>query len=183
MTTSRTAPRKMNENERKFSGSLWCRQRKANMLKALFKHNGQVTASAREVGIERATYSSWLKDDPAFAAEVNAVEQSVDDWFEDAFKSLVKDGNPQAVIHAAKTRLRSRGYGEKLEVDAHVTGSGAFLGALAVLEGRAGAPEAPAVETEAEVVDDTGEEEKRRERAPRRVKRSPKGKARKGGKA
>lgn len=171
MTTSRTAPRKMNETERKFSGSLWCRQRKAKMLKALFKHNGQVTASAREVGIERATYSSWLKDDPAFAAEVNAVEETVNDWYEDCFKKLVKEGNPQAVIHASKTRLRGRGYGEKLEVDAHVTGSGAFIGALAMLEGGGAPAEPQSVETEAEVVNDTGEDEKRRERAPRRSKR------------
>ena len=168
----------MNETEQKFSGSLWCRQRKAKMLKALFKHNGQVTASAREVGIERATYSSWLKDDPAFAEQVNAVEQSVDDWFEDAFKSLVKDGNPQAVIHAAKTRLRSRGYGEKLEVDAHVTGGGAFIGALAMLEGREVAPDALEVGTAVEAEKDAGEERKRHAEAPKRLKRGPEGKAR-----
>lgn len=162
--------------------SVWTLTRKQQMLKALFEHNGKVSEAVRAVGIDRSTYTDWVHNDPEFARKVRGVEESVDDWYEDCFKKLVKEGNPQAVIHAAKTRLRSRGYGEKLEVDAHVTGSGAFLGALAVLEGRAGAPEAPAVETEAEVVDDTGEEEKRRERAPRRVKRSPKGKARKGGK-
>jgi len=170
MTTSK-AVLKMNENEPRFSGSLWARKRKGEMLKALFKHNGQVTISAKEVGVERATYSAWLKNDPEFAAQVQAVEDSVDDWYEDAFKSLVKEGNPQAVIHAAKTRLRGRGYGEKLEVDAHVTGSGAFIGALAMLEGGGAPAEPQAVETDAEVVKDAREGRKDRARAPRRVKR------------
>ena len=183
MPETSNSPKTQKTDVSPFSGPLSTRVKKALALKALAANNGSVIAVMRKVGICRDTYIDWLKGDPAFARQVNAIEETVNDWYEDCFKKLVKEGNPQAVIHASKTRLRSRGYGEKLEVDAHVTGSGAFLGALAVLEGRAGAPEAPAVETEAEVVDDTGEEEKRRERAPRRVKRSPKGKARKGGKA
>lgn len=154
-----------------FSGPLSTRTRKAKLIEALFRNEGRVRRSCALVNVDRSIYADWLKNDPAFAEQVKSVEQSVDDWYEDAFKSLVKEGNPQAVIHAAKTRLRGRGYGEKLEVDAHVTGSGAFIGALAMLEGGGAPAEPQAVETEAEVVDDSGEVQKRRARAPRRLKR------------
>lgn len=109
--------------------------RKAEMLKALIANHGRVCDACEKVGINRKTYAQWLREDPEFAREVDAMEETVNDWYEDAFKKLVKEGNPQAVIHSAKTRLRHRGYGEKLEVEAKVIGAGAFLAALASVDG------------------------------------------------
>lgn len=109
--------------------------RKAAMLKELVANHGRVGDACQKVGISRMTYSTWVREDPEFAREIDAMEETVNDWYEDAFKKLVKEGNPQAVIHSAKTRLRHRGYGEKLEVEAKVIGAGAFLAALASVDG------------------------------------------------
>lgn len=109
--------------------------RKAAMLKALVENHGRVGDACQKVGINRWTYDEWRRTDPEFQQQVNAMEETVNDWYEDAFKKLVKEGNPQAVIHSAKTRLRHRGYGEKLEVEAKVIGAGAFLAALASVDG------------------------------------------------
>lgn len=108
--------------------------RKAAMLRELIKNHGKVGLAAKAVGIERSTYSTWVREDPEFAQRVEAMEESVNDWYEDQFKALVAEKNPQAIIHAAKTRLRSRGYGEKVEVEAKVIGAGAFVAALKSLE-------------------------------------------------
>ena len=105
------------------------------MLKALVENHGRVGDACQKVGINRWTYDEWRRTDPEFQQQVNAMEETVNDWYEDAFKKLVREGNPQAVIHSAKTRLRHRGYGEKLEVEAKVIGAGAFLAALASVDG------------------------------------------------
>ena len=109
--------------------------RKDAILKELVANNGRVGEACRKVGVERHLYATWLREDPEFARRVQDMEEGVNDWYEDAFKKLVKEGNPQAVIHSAKTRLRHRGYGEKLEVEAKVIGAGAFLAALASVDG------------------------------------------------
>lgn len=109
--------------------------RKEAILKELVANNGRVGAACEKVGINRLTYYDWLRNDSDFAGKVREMEEGVNDWYEDAFKALVKEKNPQAVIHAAKTRLRHRGYGEKLEVEAKVIGAGAFLAALASVDG------------------------------------------------
>lgn len=108
--------------------------RKEAMLRELIKSHGRVGVAAKAVGIERSTFSAWVREDPDFAQRVEAMEESVNDWYEDQFKALVAEKNPQAIIHAAKTRLRSRGYGEKVEVEAKVIGAGAFVAALKSLE-------------------------------------------------
>jgi hypothetical protein len=113
------------------------------MLRELIKSHGRVGVAAKAVGIERSTFSAWVREDPDFARRVEAMEESVNDWYEDQFKALVAEKNPQAIIHAAKTRLRSRGYGEKVEVDAKVIGAGAFVAALKSLEDAPAAPEGP----------------------------------------
>ena len=45
------------------------------------------------------------------------MEFLVQDVIETAFLSLVIDKNPAVVIHGAKTKLKERGYGDRLELE------------------------------------------------------------------
>jgi hypothetical protein len=86
--------------------------RKKKMIEALSKHLGIITSACQEVGLTRETHYQWLKNDKDYADAVSALETKKDDVIEKAFLSLVIDKNPQAVIHAVKTKLKHRGYGE-----------------------------------------------------------------------
>lgn len=88
------------------------RGKKAAMIEALGRSLGIITSACQEVGISREIHYQWLKKDPIYRSAVQELEVRKDDVIEKAFLSLVIDKNPQAVIHAVKTKLKHRGYGE-----------------------------------------------------------------------
>jgi len=90
--------------------------RKKKMVEALVKSLGIVSSALLEVGIHRDTHYEWLKKDPLYKQAVEELNERKDDVIEKAFLSLVIDKNPSAVIHAVKTKLKHRGYGESQEI-------------------------------------------------------------------
>lgn len=96
--------------------------RKKKMVEAMAKHLGIVTSACQEVGLNRDTYYQWLKNDKDFAEAIIALEGRKEDVIEKAFLSLVIDRNPQAVIHAVKTKLKYRGYGDEIKNEVHHSG-------------------------------------------------------------
>jgi hypothetical protein len=95
--------------------------RKKKMVEAMAKHLGIVTSACQEVGLNRDTYYQWLKNDKDFAYAISELDGRKEDVIEKAFLSLVIDRNPQAVIHAVKTKLKHRGYGEEVSKVSVVT--------------------------------------------------------------
>lgn len=95
--------------------------RKKKMIEALTAELGIVTSACRIVGIHPDTHYEWLKKDPVYKSAVEALDTRKDDIIEKAFLSLVIDKNPQAVIHAVKTKLRHRGYGDEMTVTNNYT--------------------------------------------------------------
>ena len=77
---------------------------------------GNVTASCKEAGIDRKTYYNWLKADESFAAAVSDIEETNLDFAESCLKQQIRDGNTSATIFFLKTKGRSRGYVESLDV-------------------------------------------------------------------
>jgi len=93
------------------------RGRKKEMIISLVKNHGIIRLAAQEVGIHRDTHYDWLKNDPLYKKAYDGIYEEVNDIIEAALLSLIIDKNPQAVIHASKSRLRDRGYIEKQEIE------------------------------------------------------------------
>ena len=94
-------------------------QKKA-FLEAMAKTFGNVTASARAVGIDRSTPYKWSENDPDFKEKFNSdlYEESLLDAVEAKLAKLaVQDENPTVLIFLAKTKGKKRGYIEKSETD------------------------------------------------------------------
>jgi hypothetical protein len=98
--------------------------RKRKMVEAMAKSLGIVTTACQEVGINRITHSRWYKEDLDYKEAIDDLEVRKEDVIEKAFLSLVIDKNPQAVIHAVKTKLKHRGYGEDIKQTIETKGEG-----------------------------------------------------------
>jgi len=104
-----------NTDKKRISG------KQAKMISELGRSLGIVTPACKEAGISRETHYKWLRTNPLYANAVNELEKQKEDLIEQAFLNLVIDKNPQAVIHAVKTKLKHRGYGEEIAVTNNYT--------------------------------------------------------------
>ena len=87
---------------------------------ALLECNFSKTKARHYTGVTFKDLGLWDKD-PKFNRMLNEVHEAKKDFFEGAFLELVERGDSAAVIHAAKTVNRDRGYGEKIEIEQKVT--------------------------------------------------------------
>lgn len=76
---------------------------------------GLITKACEKANIDRTTYYNWRNDDPEFARACDYVQEHVGDFVESKLYKLVNDENPTAVIFYAKTKLKNRGYVERIE--------------------------------------------------------------------
>lgn len=95
------------------------RARQHLFLYSLAHTNFNITRALRKVNIRRKTYEDWLVNEPDFAELIDEINWHKDNFFEQAFIRRVQAGDTPAVIHAAKTKLRHRGYNEKQEIHHH----------------------------------------------------------------
>jgi phage antirepressor YoqD-like protein len=93
--------------------------KKAEIVDYYVKALGNITDTCKLAGISRWTFYRWLKENEEFKKAIdNAnVNEYKKDFIENALLSLVQKKNPAAVIFAAKTQLKDRGYIEKSEVE------------------------------------------------------------------
>ena len=76
---------------------------------------GIVSSACKKAGIDRSTYYGWRKEDPEFA---NACDEAYDhaaDFVESKLYQLINEGNPSAIIFYSKTKMKNRGYVERIE--------------------------------------------------------------------
>ena len=110
------------------------------MIGALEKSLGIVTTAAEAVGISRKTHYQWLKEDPEYRQEVEALSDAALDFAEsklfekitgvEVASGVNKDtGEPitysvppsdTAIIFYLKTKGKHRGYIEKTQVESTV---------------------------------------------------------------
>lgn len=85
-------------------------------INMLIKQNYHITKTCKALGFSRQRYYDWM-DDKDFVATLEKLREQEVDIIEDAFRDLVKEGNPQAVIFGLKTRGANRGYQERQHIE------------------------------------------------------------------
>jgi len=93
---------------------------KKAFLEAMIKTFGNVTASAKAVGISRETPYQWAEKDPEFEKifKGGVYEEMLLDAVDAKLAKLaVQDENPTVLIFLAKTKGKKRGYVERSEHD------------------------------------------------------------------
>ena len=89
---------------------------KKALVEALEKSLGVVTTACKIVGIDRTTFYRYLKDDEAFAKQVQDIENIAIDFVESQLFKQIKEGNTTATIFYLKTKAKKRGYVERQEI-------------------------------------------------------------------
>ena len=99
-----------------FKGSKKTQLAKLSFLDALTANVGIVSKAVKDSDTGSNTHYTWLKNDEAYKQAVEDIKNEKGDVVESALFKLIEKGNSQAIIFAAKTLLRSRGYGESLDI-------------------------------------------------------------------
>lgn len=95
------------------------------MLDALKLSMAIVAPACEMVGIDRKTHYNWLKDDPGYKAEVEALIERTFDFVETKMVERINAGSDTMLIWYSKTKMKSRGFIERTEVE--VTEKPAFI--------------------------------------------------------
>lgn len=97
------------------------RQKKAKFLKALEARMLNVTAACEAVEISRSIAYKWKSNDSDFAEKWKEVEESFYDKLETTMfaKALTEQDNTM-LIWLSKTKMKHRGYVEKVEQDLNI---------------------------------------------------------------
>lgn len=92
-------------------------------LKLLVRNAGNKSKACKAMNMSRQTVYNWMDDDPEFKKQVDEVEEILIDDAESALMKAIKDGNVTAIIFFLKTKGKSRGYVESMDMsaDLHVS--------------------------------------------------------------
>ena len=97
--------------------------------KAILESSGNLTVAGKKMGVTRAAVNKMVKNEPKLQEVVNEARLTLDDAIENEFlksclgnKSEGIPPNLTAMIFYMKTRMRYRGYVEKVVVEHSVEG-------------------------------------------------------------
>ena len=90
--------------------------KKESLLKALEQSLGVVTVACKKADIPRSTYYKWLKEDEAFAMEVEDIDNVALDFAESQLHKQISENSTAATIFYLKTKGKKRGYVERQEI-------------------------------------------------------------------
>jgi len=93
--------------------------KKLAYLDVLKKTFNNITQASKVIGISRQTHYDWLNNDPEYrqAYESEEFNEQLCDMVEGKLIEQAISGNTAVLIFMAKTKLKSRGYVEKHEID------------------------------------------------------------------
>ena len=89
---------------------------KGKMIEAMNNSFGIVSIAAEKAGIHRSTHYTWLEEDPDYEKDSNEALERAKDFVESKIYQAIQDGKESVLIHYAKTKMRDRGYGEKISI-------------------------------------------------------------------
>jgi len=89
--------------------------KKKIFFEALKEQLGIVTAAAKQTGINRTTHYKWMNQDPDYKIQVEAIDDLVLDFAENALFKLMKEKNTASIIFFLKCKGKLRGYLERSE--------------------------------------------------------------------
>ena len=90
---------------------------KTQLIEALEKSLGIVSTACKKVGCSRKTFYKYYNEDKDFKNRVDDVSEYAKDFVESKMYKLIDEGNPATTIFYAKTKMRDRGYSERLEIE------------------------------------------------------------------
>lgn len=90
---------------------------KADIIEALNKTGGIVTAACKACGIDRHTYYAWMKEDAEFAKACEESQEIALDMAESALLKQVQAGNVRAIKFYLQCKGASRGYNPRIQMD------------------------------------------------------------------
>lgn len=90
---------------------------KADIIEALNKTCGIVTAACKACGVERNTYYAWLKEDAEFAKACEESQEIALDMAESALLKQVQAGNVRAIKFYLQCKGGARGYNPRIQMD------------------------------------------------------------------
>jgi len=90
-------------------------QRKKFIVDALKASMGVVSPACELLGLRRATFYEWYREDKAFKKKVDSLKDYALDFAETKLHQQMKDGNTTALIFFLKTQGKKRGYAQESE--------------------------------------------------------------------
>lgn len=96
--------------------ALTTKVKKKLMLEALKATMGIVSQAAEQAGISRSVHYKWMLNDKKYKQEVEEGTEVKKDFIESKLIQLIQKDDPRAVIFAAETQLKDRGYVRRSEV-------------------------------------------------------------------
>ena len=103
------------QNDNKKRNEITKELQKSALIDALEASLGIVSTAVKLVGIHRATFYEWIKNDPEFKQAVDDITENALDFAETALHSKIRGGDTTAIIFFLKTKGKKRGYVEKSE--------------------------------------------------------------------
>lgn len=91
-------------------------EKKKQFMEVYTQKANNIHLTCKSIGIERATFYKWMKDDIEFSEKILALEEGDVDSAETALKRQILDGNITAIIFYLKTKGKHRGYVERQEL-------------------------------------------------------------------
>lgn len=92
-------------------------EKKKQLIENLRLYKGIITNACAVVGVSRATFYNWCKEDAEFNEEVNQINEETLDFVESKLLNNIDKGEVTSIIFYLKTKGRNRGYQEKAEID------------------------------------------------------------------
>lgn len=89
---------------------------KAELLEALAKTSGIISAACKACNLSRRTYYNFYRDDPDFREKADDVKELQKDFAESLILKKMKEGDTTMIIFYAKTQMKDRGYTERTEI-------------------------------------------------------------------
>ena len=86
-------------------------------IKAHELNGSNISLSCQSINIDRGTYYNWIEKYPDFKARVDTCIEKLYDFVESSIIKGIKDGNTAMTIFYAKTKMKSRGFVEKQEIE------------------------------------------------------------------
>jgi hypothetical protein len=89
---------------------------KQQLLIALEKNLGIVTAACKEVGVSRDSYYDYYNNDPEFKRKVDDINEIVIDFAESQLYKKIKEGSERSILFLMKYKGKKRGYTDSIDI-------------------------------------------------------------------
>ena len=91
--------------------------KKAKMVLAMVKHDGNITQSCKEIGLDRSTHYKWLETDEEYKRQIEEIPEMFLDEAEMILREKIREKETVSVLFFLKTQGKKRGYVERTETD------------------------------------------------------------------